>query len=89
MERYGKASNIGLRDLELRYRDKNEVSLTRKFSRTVAKSSGYVYELEFLKEDMQPNYKMELWGFVNEKEAKRAVGGVYKETIMLEIEVKK
>jgi hypothetical protein len=86
LERYGKASNIGLRDLELRYRDRNEVSLTKKFSRTLSKSSGYVYELEFLKEDMQPNYKMELWGYVNEREAKRAVGGVYKETIQLEAE---
>jgi hypothetical protein len=55
----------------------------------VSKSSGYVYELEFLTEDMQPNYKMELWGFVNEQEAKRAAGGVYKETIQLEVEWKR
>jgi len=89
LERYGRASSIGLRDLELRYRDKNEVSLTKKFSRTVSKSSGYVYELEFLKEDMQPQYKMELWGFVNEREATRATGGVYKETIQIEVEAKK
>jgi len=80
---------ISLRDLELRYRDRNDVSITKKFSRTLSRGrGGYVYEMEFLQEDLQPIYKMELWGHVNEREAKSAVGGIYKETIQIEIETK-
>jgi hypothetical protein len=60
----------------------------RKFVRS-GKRGGYVYEVEFLQEDMQAIYKMELWGRVNEQEAKGAAGGVYRESIQLEVEAKR
>ena len=88
LERRGRESLIELREFELRWRDGKEAPRSRKFSRA-GKRGGYVYEVEFLREDMQALYKMELWGRVNEQEAKSASGGVYRETIQIEVEVKR
>jgi hypothetical protein len=88
LERRGRESLIELREFELRWRDGKEAPRSRKFSRA-GKRGGYVYEVEFLREDMQAIYKMELWGRVNEQEAKSASGGVYRETILLEVEGKR
>jgi hypothetical protein len=80
---------ISLHELELRYRNPNSVQLNKLFSSAVGGSDGYVYELEFLQEDVQPFYRMELWGFLNPTEARRAVAGNYREEITFEILEKK
>jgi hypothetical protein len=81
-------SRIPMRDLELRYRNQSNMTIRKTFSAGTLGSGGFVYELHFLEEDMQPVYRMELWSSLAEPAATRALPGIYREQIDFEIEVK-
>jgi hypothetical protein len=76
---------IRLHEFELRYRNPNNALLIRAFAAAVGGSDGYVYELEFLQEDVQSFYRMELWAFLNPTEARRVVADTYHEEITFDI----
>jgi len=133
----GESAGLELRDLELRYRNRNSAVLSKRLSpgggrsarearpprdgrrssdverpsregrrssegerpsregrsrssaRGFTTGNGYVYEVEFLAEDVQPLYKMELWGSINYPQGGgRVFDGMYFESVNLEIEVR-
>jgi len=82
------ATHISMRDLELRYRNSSGMTMRKTFSSGVLGTNGFIYELHFLEEEMQALYRMELWGALREPDARQAPGGIFREIIDFEIEVK-
>ncbi|MCL2220368.1 MAG: hypothetical protein FWC23_09410 [Chitinispirillia bacterium] len=80
---------VRLRDMELRYTDIYNRVVVRKLREDDYRGRGYIYEVEFLDEDVQELYEMELWGITDASEASaagRRGGGLYSGEIGLHIE---
>jgi hypothetical protein len=71
----------------LYYKDGADKVVVRKLSAEEYKGGGYVYEVNFLPEDVQELYEIELWGQVDAADAGAVSGGVYREVIQFNIEV--
>ena len=83
-ERYGGEASMRLSGLALLYRDGSMVTVEKPLSEDDYNGEGFIYEVMFWQEDIQDVYEMELWGSMDSRGGR--YGGVYRESINLEIE---
>jgi hypothetical protein len=80
-------ASIGLRDIELRYRDLDGVVVTKVLSEEIFRSDGSYYEVKFWLEDVQELYEVEFWGGLDAAAMRGAAGGVYSESVRFSAEL--